>query len=547
MNPYERLLACGDRELLPSFQAMCGDVSAIQNEVLFDILAYAADTEWGRAHGFAGIRSMDEFRRLQPPTEWSDYDAISRRMQNGEENLLFPGRPVIFLVTSSSEGPHKLIPESERGSTAKKSTSRLRLAALMRAFPELAREGDILPLSNRPGMGRTPAGIPFAMASGTTLENAPDTVMRRLAFPMEVLRLEAQADLDYLIMRFALERDVRIVVGNNPGRLTSLLQMADKRREDLIRDIAEGTLSVDLPPDSRLAGDLCPAANPDKARDLESGLVASGRLLPCNYWPKLNLVSFWLAGSVGRYMAELDPWLPAGVSRMDCGYGASEAKLNVPLTSGRAAGPLALHAQFVEFVPVEGGDPRLAHELQDGQAYRLLITTYSGLYRYDLHDVVRVEGFTAGCPNLVFENKAGDVGNLTGERLTGSMLMRLLGPVFTDSGVVPRHWCAVPDADRHGYDICMELLPGTPDAPADLARRLEAALLKGAIGYQYMRDQRMLRPLRVLLMRDGWQDRLYASRTRPGVSISQVKLPVVHPVQTYPEMVERVLGDDPQS
>ena len=544
MNPTERLLATSDRELLPAFLSMCGAVAETQEQVLLGILAAATDSEWGRAHGFGEIRSVAEYRERQGVTEWADYATMAARLEQGGEDLLFNGRPALFLVTSGTEGAQKLLPESARGLDAKRVTGKLRLAALLRCFPELAREGTILPLANRPEMGRTPSGIPFGTASGSTLENLEGALLGRLAFPMEVLQADAQGTLDYLILRFALERDVRVVVGNNPGRLVSLLELANRRREELVRDIAAGTVAGDLSLDPALAALLPLVPNPERARVLASGIAASGRLLPGDFWPNLRLASFWLSGSIGRYMADLDPWLPAGVARMDFGYGASEAKINVPMAPGRTAGPLALHAQFVEFVPLDGGPPLLAHELADGVSYRLLLTTYSGLYRYDLHDVVRVDGFTGGCPDIVFESKTGDVGNITGERLTGPVLMRVVG-VLAEAGLTARHWCAATDVDRHGYDLCLELYGASAPPGPDLPLRLDSAIKEGGFVYALMREQGMLAPLRVRIMGEGWMERLYAAKVRPGVSINQVKLPVVVPAVPFPEMVQRTLEMEP--
>ncbi len=369
--------------------------------------------------------------------------------------------------------------------------------------------------------------------------------MGRLAFPVEILQAEAQETLDYLILRFALERDVRVVVGNNAGRLVSLLEQANRRRDELVQDIAAGTVSGDLSLDPALASSLPLRPNPERARLLAAGIAASGRLAPRDFWPGLRLACFWLSGSVGRYMAGLEPWLPPGVARMDVGYGASEAKLNVPLAPDRSAAPPALHGQFLEFLPLDGGGPRMAHELEDGAAYRLLLTTYSGLYRYDIHDVVRVDGFTAGCPDIVFEGKSGDVGNIAGERLTGPVLLRVVGGILAGSGLTVRHWCAATDVDRHGYDLCLELSPDSAPPGPDLPLGIDSALRAGAFAYGLLRGQAMLGPLRVRLMGKGWLERLYEQKMRSGVSTSQMKLPVVVPAVPLPEMTERTLEQEP--
>ena len=45
---------------------------------------------------------------------------------------------------------------------------------------------------------------------------------------------------------------------------------------------------------------------------------------------------------------------------------------------------------------------RLAHELERGRTYSVVVTTGGGLYRYRLGDLVNVVGFEAGCPLLRF-------------------------------------------------------------------------------------------------------------------------------------------------
>ncbi len=46
-----------------------------------------------------------------------------------------------------------------------------------------------------------------------------------------------------------------------------------------------------------------------------------------------------------------------------------------------------------------------AHELKEGATYFILLTTAFGLYRYHIHDVVRVAGFHNGTPLIEFLSK----------------------------------------------------------------------------------------------------------------------------------------------
>jgi hypothetical protein len=94
---------------------------------------------------------------------------------------------------------------------------------------------------------------------------------------------------------------------------------------------------------------------------------------------------------------------------------ATEAAVSVPLEDF-AYPVLALHSACYEFIDGTGASC-LAHELEAGRLYRVVVTTDSGLYRYDLADTVLVRGFAGRTPMLEFVGRAGLVGDLCGEKL----------------------------------------------------------------------------------------------------------------------------------
>lgn len=62
---------------------------------------------------------------------------------------------------------------------------------------------------------------------------------------------------------------------------------------------------------------------------------------------------------------------------------------------------------FFEFIPVEHSDEpnpntRFVDQLEPGQAYELVITNLSGLFRYKLGDVVEVVGYNKHAPVVRF-------------------------------------------------------------------------------------------------------------------------------------------------
>ncbi len=545
IQTLEELRSKNEIELVQLFMGACSSPERIQQTVLLDIVRRNAQTEFGKKHGFDTIRSLDDFRRQVPVAEWETFEPYAKRMEEGEKDLLFAGSPTHFVATSGTTGSSKLLPESKEGSLAKSVVSRVRIAMLARMAPELA-TGFFIPLSNVASIGKTSGGIPFGFASGLALAGTSPEMLRHMAFPPDILKATDAETLNYLTMRYSVEQPlVRLLVGNNPGRMTALFELADRRRDSLIDDIEHGTLSADLKlePGLRQTLEKGLMPNPERAHVLRQMVASRGRLEPRDFWPGLKLISCWLGGTIGRYLDGLKPWLPETVGFVDCGYGASEGKFNVPMKPGVSAGPLGIFSYFYEFKPLSGGEPLLAHELKDGEEYAILVTTYSGLYRYDLHDIIRVQGFTGKTPNIQFVNKSREIANLAAEKLSGSFIADIIRETLAAEHLPWKHFAMVADSQEHRYVFCIEPEGGQAPGPAWL-HAVDQALMNQALPYKILRGQHMILDPRLLVMKRGWLDHLYASRVRPGTTTSQIKLPVVTEALPPPEWIDHIVEMD---
>jgi hypothetical protein len=95
---------------------------------------------------------------------------------------------------------------------------------------------------------------------------------------------------------------------------------------------------------------------------------------------------------------------------------ATEGIVSFPMV-GRPGAALALRSHFFEFEETDRPSCRLAHELDRGGRYRVILTTAGGLYRYQLRDEVEVVGFYHQCPLMRFLGKSDNVSDLVGEKL----------------------------------------------------------------------------------------------------------------------------------
>jgi hypothetical protein len=523
---------------LDNFLALCNRCETIQREVLQDILQTSVDTAFGRRFNFAAIHSAEQYREHIGTRDWNDIHPYARRLAGGESDQLFDGSPPYFICTSGTTGNIKIMPESERGRQAKSLTTRLRLEAMARHAPTML-QGKMLPLVNNAVEGYTEADIPYGSASGITLVTAPQAIQELVAFPMPVLDIGYCDALDYVIMRFAVEADVRAIFGNNAGRVEQLCRCAEENADRIIDDIENGTLQNKalLSRDVYAALQESLQPNPQRAGELREARKNSAGFLPDVYWPELKVLACWLSGSVGRYVSSVRPLFAEDVLFFDLGYGATEGKFNITLQPETTAGPLAIHAGFYEFSPSDDPDTFLmAHEVETNRDYELFITNYSGLYRYALHDIVQIKGFIGTTPQIVFKHKAGDILNLCGEKVAASSLIPLVEQAVKTNMV---HWCVITDSIRKRYHFCIEPAENctNPLATArEYAHRLELSLQEQTLIYPIFRGQNLLQPLTVSLMNRGWTEHLYAEHMKPGQSRAQVKLPLVYetmPLQKF--------------
>ena len=92
------------------------DGEALQRQVLQHLLHEAADTEYGREHGFSNVRDYDDFARQTPVNTYEELKGQIDRMRHGERDVLWPGRVKWYAKSSgTTNDKSKFIPVSNEG------------------------------------------------------------------------------------------------------------------------------------------------------------------------------------------------------------------------------------------------------------------------------------------------------------------------------------------------------------------------------------------------------------------------------------------------
>ena len=519
------------RFLWRSFQRRTNRPEAAQQELLNRLLAANRDTAFGRCHGFSSMATTKDFQEGVPVGDYETYRPWIDQVIQGEHRVLTADQPYMFTLTSGTGGQPKLIPVNRSTKTNSSRLSALWLYRALADHPQLL-EGKALAVVSPAVEGHTATGIPFGSASGHIYQHASWYLRRRYAVPYDVFAIKDFEAKYYTIMRIAIEQNVSFIATPNPSTILRLVTTADHNREQIIRDIYDGTLSAKFDIETVIRQQLKSTLNPNvkRARELEAMLTSNESFAPWYYWPNLKLVGCWKGGSVGTTISRIEPWFRPGMPFRDIGYLSSEAQVTLPVQDAGSAGILALDSNFYEFIPeadIDSSNPTAltVGQLQAGESYYILITSPTGLYRYDINDVVKVSGYYQKTPILEFVRKGRDMVNLEGEKLHVGQLIQAVESAQRSTGVKVEYFRGVGNVGASRYDLKIELAEGSlnDELVKQLGREIDSRLAELNIEYDQKRRSGRLHAPHVQVMAKGWSSRRVKAKLDRGLRDVQFK------------------------
>jgi len=524
-------LAFRGQRLWRQFEPLTVRPQATQEQWLMSMLHRNQDTMFGRAHSFAAIRSLEDYRTSVP---WGDYESIRPYVQailEGKERVLTAEAPFMFNLTSGTTDKPKLIPVTKYAAGMNAQLTSLWLYRTLVDHPQFL-DRSFLFLTSPPVEGYTAGGLPYGSASGLALTTTPWLLKRQHVISDAVLDIKDYEAKYYLTMRLALEHRLSFIITPNPSTLIRLAETADTRKEEIIRDIQNGTLSrsLDLCANVRESLKGCLRPNPRRAHELARYAEQHTILRPRDYWPNLQVIACWKGGTLGLQLTKLDQWFSPGTPIRDLGYLASEAHCSLPISDSGAEGLLAIHTNFYEFIREEERDKAnlrvlTCDELRQGENYYILLTTAGGLYRYDINDIVRVTCYYRNTPVIEFLRKGRDMANLTGEKVHVTQVIQAVQQAQDDTQVCLRHFRAVADATQCRYEFMVEFEETNPSTArlSVFLDRLDMVLGQVNVEYFQKRRSRRLGPPCLHVMKHGWFEQTVRGRLQQGARDAQLK------------------------
>ncbi len=321
----------------------------VQEEWLRKLIIAGRQTEWGRKYDYASISSYESFINNVPITDYEDLKPYVERLRKGEQNLLWNSEIKWFAKSSgTTSDKSKFIPVSQESLDECHFKGGKDLLSLYCNYNEDTRifTGQFL------GMGGT--HISDNEEIGTYVGDVSAIIMENLPFWVELMRTP---DLSIALLDEWEEKIERIAQITKDHDVTN------------ITGVPSWTLVL-----------------------LKRVLEITGKKTILEVWPNLELI---IHGGVSfiPYRHQYDIILGGQVNYLET-YNASEGFFGIQDRQNADDMLLMLdYGIFYEFIPIaETGESSLKaiplYEVKTGVNYAIVISTNSGLWRYQIGDTV---------------------------------------------------------------------------------------------------------------------------------------------------------------
>ncbi|GMO38596.1 MAG: GH3 auxin-responsive promoter family protein [Termitinemataceae bacterium] len=498
------------------------DCPRAQEKTLRYILAMAKDTVYGKEHHFADILKSKEtwelFEAYDENVPVNDYEALKpyiERHKNGEQGVLFPGKPKMYATTSGTTNDPKWIPITERYYKEVYGKMNRLWFYLVSKYKPITFEGVTVSIVGKAIEGAAPDGTVYGSISGMSQRDIPSFMQGIHAAPADIFHIADYKARYYAIMRMGIMQNVTWVITANPSTLIEMQNNANEFYDDYVTDIEQGTISTkfDIPQNIRDALMKKIKPDPERAQELRDLRTKYGTVLPKHYWPNLQTVNIWMCGNTHVYFKKIKDSFPPDTMFFEFGYYASELKAGQVMNPKTNDTVLFAHKVYFEFIrEADFGteNPRVyqLHALTQGNRYNIVVTTTSGLYRYTMNDIVEVTGYYNDFPTIQFIQKANGIISLTGEKLHERQFIAAVHTVEKETSQTLRFFVAFADVENSLYHFYYEFADdnATKEDAEKFSKLVDVELKAQNEEYKAKRDSLRLKdPQSELLVKESFE------------------------------------------
>ena len=529
---------------------MCDKYSEIPKETqedrLMKILKDNKNCELGLKYDFENIHSFDEYQEKVPLSDFDDYaPLIDRMLENGESNIITSSKVIRYTSSSGSVGKPKMQPKTGRdlwnmqcnGFAATPATAArwFKQQGILKKLPAqmgplvVDLRGSRVGSDNKRCNGA--AQIPFRYVK-PLMKGFTTT-------PMDILDPEDSENTDtaYYQLRFAFAKREKITYLGSLviTLLTGMFEYLEDNWEMICDDIANGTVNEKVrrpeslskkydhywKPDPKLAYEL--------REEFQKGFDTPDEPIAKRIWPNLTWGYGMIGSTLSTYVDKLRKYV-GDLPMHNMGYAASEGFFAVPVELNATDYVLLSRCEVFEFLPVdaeEGTKPLKLHEIEVGKEYEIIITNFSGLYRYRICDVVKVTGMYKNTPKVEFLYRTNMGLNLANEKTTTQMLDYVADAVEKKFDISLDGYSFFSEAKSKTPHYVMLLESKGSDVPtkkkAEIEEFVDNCFREINEKYEKYRKWGMIFEPVVLQLEDGTNDAYKQSLVAQGKVLNQIK------------------------
>ncbi|MDR0828640.1 MAG: GH3 auxin-responsive promoter family protein [Prevotellaceae bacterium] len=455
---------------LAKFRRKARNAKKAQEATLRAILTESKDTVFGKEHDFESIlqaKTTEELYKLYDEkvkiSLYEDLQPYIERHKQGETDVLFPGKPIMYATTSGTTNTPKWIPITKK--YYKEVFSKMNQVWFYTAQKHRPHvfDGKTVSIVGKAVEGAAPDGTLYGSISGMSQRDIPKFMYPIYSAPHDIFLIEDYKARYYAIMRISIEQNITWIITANSSTLIEMQNNVNEFYDDYLNDIENGTISdkFDISPEIRTALLAGIKPNPERAQELRDLRAKLGTVLPKHYWPNLQVITVWLCGNTKVYFEKVKDSFPDNTLFFEFSYFASECKTGMVIDPRTKDTVLAANKIFFEFIKEEEfgtENPKIyqTHELELWQRYDVIVTTPSGLYRYNMNDIVIVTGKYKDFPKIQFIQKASGIISLTGEKLSERQFIDAVHAAEKEARLSVRFFVGFADVEFSVYDFYYE-------------------------------------------------------------------------------------------
>ncbi|KAG4213691.1 hypothetical protein ERO13_A01G071800v2 [Gossypium hirsutum] len=554
-----------NKKTLQFIEDVTSNADEVQKKVLEEILSRNAHVEYLQTRGLNGHTDRETFKKTMPVITYEDIQPHIDRIANGDTSPILSSNPISEFLTSSgtSGGERKLMPTIEEELGRRSLLYSLLMPVMSQFVPGLDKGKGMYFLFIK-SEAKTPGGLvarpvltsyyksihfkdrPYDPYTNYTSPNetilCPDSYQSMYSQMLcglwqhkEVLRVGAVFASGFIRAIKFLEKHWRLLCNDiRTGTIDS--QITDQ-------SVREAVMKI-LKPDPKLA-DFIEA---ECSKDSWQGIIT-------RLWPNTKYVDVIVTGTMSQYIPTLD-YYSNGLPLVCTMYASSECYFGVNLNPlckpSEVSYTLVPTMAYFEFLPVQRNNgvtssisvPKTLNEKEQqelvdlvdvklGQEYELVVTTYSGLYRYRVGDVLRVAGFKNNAPQFNFicrknvvlcidSDKTDEVELQNAVKNAVNHLLPFGATLaeytsYADTTTIPGHYVLYWELSLNGNT------PIPPSVFEDCCLTIEESL--NSVYRQGRVCDKSIGPLEIKVVEPGTFDKLMDYAISLGASINQYKTP----------------------